>query len=221
MGTSRRRAVADATACLTHAAALGAIARVDGAWSGTDLFLVLWLSVSALVEHRLRGPDASHEPPPYLLGLAVGATTSLCLALPGTTRPEGALLLACGSIVRALAIATLGRGYGDGIAPVAGRLVTHGPYAFFRHPGELGTVVAMAGMVLLTGSGPGFVALLLGLLPLTLHRWRQEDQALSVAFGAAYEAYAGRVSPRRALSNGRSLERLEETVLEAGVERQR
>lgn len=196
MGRSRTTALG--LGAVLHAGLLGAIARIDGTWSVADALVVLGLVLAGLLEHPLRGPSPSVDAPPFGYAFAHAATVASSLALPGEGWIGGTLLLAIGAALRARSIATLGVGYGDGIAPARDQLVCRGPYAHFRHPGELGALITASGVVVLTGSIPGFVALVALLTPVVVVRCRREDDALEQAFGATFSAYAERVAPRRA-----------------------
>jgi protein-S-isoprenylcysteine O-methyltransferase Ste14 len=89
-------------------------------------------------------------------------------------------------------------------APLFARqhLITHGPFAFVRHPMYLGYGLAAAGGLLLYRTWTTLL-LLPAVLGLAL-RARREETALAARFGAAWAAYAQRVPawlPRLKRSN--------------------
>jgi protein-S-isoprenylcysteine O-methyltransferase Ste14 len=80
----------------------------------------------------------------------------------------------------------------------AHKLVTHGPYAYIRHPMYMAVILACWGGLLLyrTWTMLFFVVIMLGLL----YRAHNEEKALEQAFGEAWEDYKCRVPgwiPRR------------------------
>lgn len=70
-------------------------------------------------------------------------------------------------------------------------LITHGPYAFSRHPMYLGLIAAGLGGLLIFQTW-ATVFFFLSMLSLIL-RARREEQALAQTFGQEWEAYARRV----------------------------
>ena len=71
------------------------------------------------------------------------------------------------------------------------RLVTHGPYAWVRHPLYMGLQVAAIGGMLLYRTWT-FVFVAVNFLALIV-RARREEEALATEFGQEWEAYARRV----------------------------
>ena len=71
------------------------------------------------------------------------------------------------------------------------RLVTHGPFAFVRHPMYLGVIIASAGGLLIYRTWT-LVFSTVTFLGLSL-RARREEQALAAEFGEQWEAYCQRV----------------------------
>lgn len=71
------------------------------------------------------------------------------------------------------------------------RLVTHGPFAFVRHPMYLGVIIASAGGLLIYRTWT-LVFTTVTFLGLAL-RARREEQALSAEFGQQWEEYRQRV----------------------------
>ena len=70
-------------------------------------------------------------------------------------------------------------------------LVTHGPFAFVRHPMYLGVIVASAGGLLIYRTWT-LVFTTVTFLGLALRAWR-EEQALAAEFGQQWERYRQRV----------------------------
>jgi protein-S-isoprenylcysteine O-methyltransferase Ste14 len=72
------------------------------------------------------------------------------------------------------------------------RLITHGPYAYVRHPMYLGLVLAAVGGLLVYRTWT--VAFLLSnALMVLLVRGRREEQALAAEFGEQWQEYCRRV----------------------------
>lgn len=74
------------------------------------------------------------------------------------------------------------------------QLVTHGPYAWVRHPMYLGLVLAGLGGLLIYRTWTWVLVTLNA--PVLLLRARREEQTLSAEFGAEWQAYAQRVQFR-------------------------
>lgn len=90
----------------------------------------------------------------------------------------GVSAIAFGSVLRQWAIHSLGSGFRAGLAPSV-PLTTDGPYRWLRHPSELGLVLMMGGVVLMTGSLPGICAwALLVALP-SMRRIQLEERILA------------------------------------------
>ncbi len=140
-------------------------------------------------------------PPPIwaLIYLAAGAAISGALGWPRPPGlpipPLGAALVALGFIPPVWAI-TLFRRAGTEIQPTSptnSALVTTGPYAFTRNPMYLGMTVIATGVAVWVGAWPMFAA------PIALFataNWAHipfEEAKMRRQFGAAFDAYAGRV----------------------------
>ncbi len=72
------------------------------------------------------------------------------------------------------------------------RLVTHGPYAYMRHPMYLGLLLAALGGLLLYRTWT-LVFLLSNALAVIAFRGRREEQALAAEFGEQWQEYCRRV----------------------------
>jgi methyltransferase len=98
---------------------------------------------------------------------------------PGAATAAGLVVLIASKLLKAWAIASLGRRWTFRVLVVPGApLVAHGPYAFARHPNYIavvGELVGMAGLVGARATGP-VATLLFGLL--LRRRIASEDRAL-------------------------------------------
>jgi protein-S-isoprenylcysteine O-methyltransferase Ste14 len=71
-------------------------------------------------------------------------------------------------------------------------LVTHGPYAFVRHPIYTGLLFGLLGSALALGQWRGLLAVAIFLLAV-LRKVRLEERWMHERFGVAYDAYRARV----------------------------
>lgn len=170
--------------------------------------LVLWAATGVVlgVLRPARGQDVvqgTPDPLPMaaLLVLPLAAAPlgawggRHALAVPpwaNTISWAGVALVAAGLALRVAAITRLGRRF----APIVAiqkehALETGGPYAFVRHPGYLGALLACLGASLAFGSllALPVPALMLGA---QLVRVRREERLLAERFGAEWTAYAAR-----------------------------
>lgn len=94
-----------------------------------------------------------------------------------------------GIFLRCRAIRALGPMFRDSIDLFPNhRLIKNGPYRFLKHPAETGFLLAMSGLVILSGSTPALIVLLLVLFPLSLLRMILENRMLHARFGDAHKA---------------------------------
>lgn len=118
---------------------------------------------------------------------------------------SGAILTAAGLWFAVCARRKLGQNWSGVVTiKVDHALVTSGPYRFVRHPIYSGLLIGFVGTALAIGEWRGVAAVALAALAL----WRKaalEERKLRRQFGAAYDAYAERVTspfaihrPRRA-----------------------
>ncbi|KAJ7747984.1 hypothetical protein DFH07DRAFT_962395 [Mycena maculata] len=145
--------------------------------------------------------------------VAVGGDQSKVHLSPTPTLALGAILIACGAVLRLQCYWALGSQFTfeTGILKDH-KLVTMGPYAFVRHPSYAGAFLAYAGLMLYYGSPGSWVmeclvkgstagmlfgggyAFLMFLVVLGL-TWRipKEDEGLRRKFGEEWDAYAAAV----------------------------
>lgn len=101
---------------------------------------------------------------------------------PGAMTLAGVAVLAASKLLKAWAIASLGFRWTFRVLVVPGApLVTHGPYAFARHPNYIAVVGELAGMALLVGArmtGPLAVVLFSLLIRRRIH---VENRALGTS----------------------------------------
>lgn len=138
-----------------------------------------------------------------LLWLLMTCAASTLLSAPGPNVRSGigTALLCAGVGLRLAAIRTLGARFRTGLDG-APDLITHGLYAWIRHPSELGLGCIVLGLAALADAGP-LVALVAGAaLTLAVYRVRLEDAALARSHGRRFTAHAAAVGawlPVRAL----------------------
>ena len=170
--------------------------------------LVLWAAtgVTLGVLRPARGQDVERGTPDPLpmvallvLPLAAAPLGAWggrhALAVPpwaNTISWAGVALVAGGLALRVTAITRLGRRFAPIVALQKGHVLeTSGPYAFVRHPGYLGALLACLGAAVAFGS---LVALPVPALMLAaqLVRVHREERLLAERFGAEWSAYAAR-----------------------------
>lgn len=109
---------------------------------------------------------------------------------PGAAELAGAAAMGAGVALRGWAVATLGRNFTVRISTEPTQsLVTAGPYRWLRHPGYLGSLITVLGVLVAFDSWPGLALLA---LPGAASAWRiaVEETALRRHFGSAYDRYA-------------------------------
>ncbi len=108
----------------------------------------------------------------------------------GPAELVGAAIMAAGIALRWWAIVTLGRQFTVRItATPTAQLVTEGPYRWLQHPGYLGSLLTVLGVLLAFDTWPGLALLA---LPTAAHGWRiaVEEASLRRRLGSVYEEYA-------------------------------
>ncbi len=133
---------------------------------------------------------------PWLTGIAALAVS--ILAMTGTllnpsqlswgTVVVGGFCGAVGVYLRCQSIRTLGPLFRDTIDLAADhRLEKDGIYRFLKHPAETGFLLAMFGMVFLSGSELAIITFVTVLLPLSLIRVTLENRIIRDRFGQPHK----------------------------------
>jgi len=116
--------------------------------------------------------------------------------MPGShswLRPAALAILILGLVVRATAIAMLGRAFSANVAMRTGqKLQRTGLYALVRHPSYLGLELILLACAVHTRTWACFAVVLVPPTLALLYRIHVEETALSLAFGEEYEAYSRR-----------------------------
>ncbi len=108
-------------------------------------------------------------------------------------RIAGAALFLAGVALRLWSMRTLARAFSYDLKVSEGQsLVTHGPYAFVRHPSYTGIVLLSVACGVWNPSAIGFVALAITTLPQVIVRIGFEEPMLAAHFGERWTAYAAR-----------------------------
>lgn len=154
----------------------------------------------------VRGQDLAAKSPDPLVMLALlvlplaaaplgafGARRALAtLPFANTVSWCGVALVAGGLALRIAAMARLGRRFSPLVALQKGHVLeTGGPYAFVRHPGYLGSLLACVGGALAFGSAVALPVPAL-MLAAQLARVRREERMLAVRFSDEWARYAAR-----------------------------
>jgi len=112
-------------------------------------------------------------------------------ALPAFTGWPGALILALGVGLRAVAFLHLGRFYDPAVTLHDDhRLITTGLYRHARHPLYAGSLCLFLGFPLAFSSAAGLALFFALAVPVFAWRIRVEERALAGRFGDAWRAYA-------------------------------
>jgi protein-S-isoprenylcysteine O-methyltransferase Ste14 len=108
----------------------------------------------------------------------------------GAIQYVGLFLALAGFILREWAVIRLGRYFSRTVEIETGhRLVTDGPYRWFRHPAYTGMLLIYGGLVLALGTWVGALAALALVLAATLYRIQIEEKVLIDAFGDEYRDF--------------------------------
>jgi protein-S-isoprenylcysteine O-methyltransferase Ste14 len=103
------------------------------------------------------------------------------------------VFLIVGTIIREWAIVLLGIFFSRTVKIEQGhRLITDGPYHWFRHPAYTGMLIMDTSIVLGLGTWAGALFMFIIMLLPTLYRIRVEEKVLLETFGDEYRAYMQR-----------------------------
>jgi len=127
-----------------------------------------------------------------LFAVILMAPQATCYACPRWLKGLGAVSLVAGGVLGTWGMLALGRNLTPFPKPVeGGRLVTHGPYRFVRHPIYAGLILGTMGLALFRANfvGLGLAATLFVFLDL---KSRREERWLRETYDG-YAAYQGQV----------------------------
>lgn len=103
------------------------------------------------------------------------------------------VFLAAGTVIREWAIVLLGAYFSRTVKiEQSHRLITAGPYHWFRHPAYTGMLIMYFSIVLGLGTWVGALFMFIVLLFPTLYRIHVEETLLLETFGDEYRSYIGR-----------------------------
>lgn len=105
----------------------------------------------------------------------------------------GVATMLAGTVLRGLAIRTLGGGFTNTSRPATAGLCVSGIYARLRHPAEAGLLLIAAGFAAVAGAWQAMAVVLPLLLVLSALRIRHEERGLARAFPESFDAYRLRV----------------------------
>ena len=140
-------------------------------------------------------------PPPiwtlaYVLAAAAISYAAGWPLLPGLPFPPLAIALIIVGVTSSVSAAALFRRSGAVLNPTAKtnpRLITTGPYRFTRNPMYLGLVLVALGITFWVGTWPMFLAPLAAFATANWVHIPFEEQRMRQQFGAAFDAFTGRV----------------------------
>jgi protein-S-isoprenylcysteine O-methyltransferase len=164
----------------------------------------LWLLIDGVaVSRHLTGRSENRDRFSLVLivvGNVVGLFVAISLAFSGIGSVHsivlqiiGMIVMGIGIIVRSIAIAQLGRFHTPNVAVRQDHLLLEtGLYKYVRHPSYLGALIAFFGLSLALGNWLSIVVTMVIMPCVYLYRIREEESALSAAFGDVYRAYCRR-----------------------------
>ncbi|HYV46157.1 MAG TPA: isoprenylcysteine carboxylmethyltransferase family protein [Myxococcaceae bacterium] len=163
-----------------------------------DAFLLAALSGALCAGEIMLAPEprlpvgVTHRAPGWTVPAAVTGTALLAIQIAAAVSRElrlpalaaaGAALMVLGGLLRLWAMHTLGEAFRTEHEIHEGQeLVRAGPYAFARHPSEIGLLAFALGAAAVTRSWPAAAIWALALLPASLLRLRREEALLRAAF---------------------------------------
>lgn len=127
-----------------------------------------------------------------LLGFALGIISRFrgIGTLTGIFQYVGLLVMLTGSLLRNWALLSLGSFFSRVVQIKAEhRIITSGPYHWFRHPAYTGMILANAGVMMALGTWLGALIVFILILAATLYRIRIEETLLLETFGDEYRRY--------------------------------
>jgi protein-S-isoprenylcysteine O-methyltransferase Ste14 len=176
--------------------------RADQLALSLTLAYLVWLLSEAPVTFARRTRSTPVDPTllPYALARSLTAAAAVLTATEPTRLTWWRVAAAAGFIgfvaLRLWAIRTLGRFYSHKVARQPGHLiVTHGPYAWLRHPAYTGMLGANATFVVFFASVPGIVALFLLVTAVTWRIRVEECLLLAIPGYAGYATSTPRLIP--------------------------
>lgn len=165
------------------------------------LILLVWIFVDGFVVNRRKSGNAENRDRsslrllmvmgPLVWVVSIGlAFTSVGLVHDSSLQGFGLLMMLAGIAVRCVAIAQLGRFHTPNVAILTDhQLKATGLYRYVRHPSYLGGLIAFVGFGLALGNVLSLLVIVL-ITPATyIYRIREEEGALSEAFGETYREY--------------------------------
>lgn len=164
----------------------------------------LWLMIDGIVVARHRTGKVENRDRFSLIVIVAGnfvawfAAVSLAFSPSGAmhsiaVQVAGVVVLGIGIVVRSVAIAQLGRRHTPNVAVrQEHKLMESGLYRHVRHPSYLGALIAFFGFSLALGNWLSVVVVMVITPAIYLFRIREEEAALSAAFGDEYRAYCRR-----------------------------
>ena len=170
-------------------------------WTSYICWLCMELWVLSRDRRRFSGRTADRG---SFLGFVIAIPTSLIIAFNATFRlPQlhiafgqpalswlGIVMIWSGMAFRLWAIVTLGAFFRTSVVVQDGhKLVTAGPYRWFRHPAYTGVIVTVVGLGLALGNWVSLAAM--AILPTLAIAFRihVEERALTEQFGEAYRDF--------------------------------
>ena len=107
----------------------------------------------------------------------------------------GTAIAAAGVVLYYLSRRELGKNYSSSPSIARGHvLVTTGPFRYVRHPGYVGSFLAMLGFIMISKSAASLAFCLLVCVPFGFYKIRYEEKMLLEKFGKRFVVYRKRVS---------------------------
>lgn len=187
---------------MTQPFALDQLAPVPWGFAASAVLVLVSMALDVYFAGRFAGGDAARDRSScrwLVLSLTSNITLGFVLTLVHagwiTWQPEllamlGVVLGTAGLGLRYVAVATLGRFFTWQVTVFDDHtLVRRGVFAWLRHPGYSGGLIAGIGLMLALGNWLALLIFLCTHLPLQIHRIRVEERVLLEHFGDDYRAY--------------------------------